>query len=356
MRTNSPHHRCGVVPPHLLTHLANNPDYGAAARASLLADARHRAHRGLLVTTPTPAPAPAKGKLDRTVYDAGHKEDLPGKEIRKEGADPADDDDVNRAYDHLGATYKLYSEVYGRDSLDGKGLPLHGTVHYGRDYLNAFWDGQQMAFGDGDSKLFGTFTKDLTVIAHELTHGVTQNTLNLDYYDQAGALNEHISDVFGVLAVQYRDQTTADKASWLIGDELFMPAIEKDGKTVALRSMKAPGTAYDNEILGKDPQPATMDGFVQTFEDNGGVHLNSGIPNHAFYLAATEIGGKAWETAGKVWYAALTDTSKHKVSQKATFKEFAAATAGQAIRLFGDGSVEARAVVSAWEKVGVTAG
>jgi Zn-dependent metalloprotease len=119
---------------------------------------------------------------------------------------------------------------------------------------------------------------------------------------------------------------------------------------VALRSMKAPGTAYDDETLGKDPQPAQMADYVDTDSDNGGVHVNSGIPNHAFYLAATTIGGHAWEKAGRIWYDTLTSK---KVPMSADFALFASMTYATAGTLFGVKSTESDAVREAWTTVGV---
>lgn len=344
--------RCGALPPHLLEHLAqsSNSTRASRAQATLHADQRHRTAR---VDTPSPTPGadenpPKPGTPNRTIYDAGNSETLPGAEVRAEGTPETDDASVTRAYDHLGATYRLFSEVYGRDSLDGQGLPLLATVHYGRDYANAFWDGTQMAFGDGDRDLFTDFTNALDVIAHELTHGLIERTARLVYFEQAGALNEHLADVFGALTEQYAAGESAEQATWLIGDGLFTPAVEG----AALRSMKAPGTAYDDDVLGKDPQPAHMDDYVDTYTDNGGVHINSGIPNRAFFLAATELGGNAWDTAGKIWYETLVSG---QVARDATFAQFAAATSGTAVRLHGDGSAEVKAVNAAWEGVGVPA-
>ncbi len=176
--------------------------------------------------------------------------------------------------------------MYQRDSLDNKGLILTGTVHYGREYQNAFWNGQQMVFGDGDGEIFNRFTIAIDVVAHELSHGVTETEAGLIYFEQSGALNESLSDVFGSLVKQYHLKQTADEADWLIGEGLLADGINGKG----LRSMSAPGTAYDDPLLGKDPQPGHMKDFIKTREDNGGVHLNSGIPNRAFYLAAKAIG------------------------------------------------------------------
>src|SRR5258705_701935 len=155
-----------------------------------------------------------------------------------------------------------------------------------------------MLYGDGDGRIFNRFTKVLDVIGHELTHGVTQYTAALDYHDQSGALNEHFSDVFGILVKQYSLKQTAKKADWLIGAGIFTQRVHG----AAIRSMKAPGTAYDDPTLGRDPQPAHMKNYVKSHDDSGGVHVNSGIPNHVFYLVATALGGNAWEVAGKIWY------------------------------------------------------
>jgi Zn-dependent metalloprotease len=251
---------------------------------------------------------------------------------------------VNNVYDAFGATFDLYS-YYGRKSIDNHNMALIGTVHYSQQYDNAFWNGQQMVFGDGDGVIFGDFTKPIDVIGHELTHGVTQHTAGLNYQDQPGALNESFSDVFGTLVKQHFLNQDVNSADWLIGAGLLAPGVNG----VALRSMKAPGTAYDDPNLGKDPQPATMSSYVQTWQDNGGVHINSGIPNHAFYLAAMGIGGFAWEKAGKIWYVALTQYMRPDTN----FAGCANATLAAAGNLFGAGSMEYNSVQSAWTQVGV---
>jgi Zn-dependent metalloprotease len=223
-------------------------------------------------------------------------------------------------------------------------MPLDGTVHYGSNYDNAFWDGSRMVFGDGDGELFIRFTVAVDVIGHELTHAVTEATAGLVYSGQSGALNESVSDVFGSLVKQRQLGQDAADADWLIGAGLFTAAVQGE----ALRSMRAPGTAYDDDVLGRDPQPGHMRDFVDTTDDNGGVHINSGIPNHAFYLAATALGGPAWEVAGQVWY----DTLVGGLAAGSDFAAFATATVAAAQSRFG--SDEAQAVRSAWDAVGVT--
>jgi Zn-dependent metalloprotease len=203
-----------------------------------------------------------------------------------------------------------------------------------------------MVFGDGDGEIFRRFTLSLSVIGHELSHGVTQFSSPLDYSGQSGALNESVSDVFGALVEQHARQQTADQASWLIGEELFTDMVEG----AALRSMKAPGTAYNDDVLGQDPQPAHMRDFVDTSDDNGGVHINSGIPNRAFYLVAESLGGYAWQRAGQIWYDTL---SSGELAPRATFVDFARATEQSASSRFGATSSELEAVERAWSSVGV---
>jgi Zn-dependent metalloprotease len=296
-------------------------------------------------------PAAADAAKQRIVYNADNTPNLPGRVLRQEGGPPIGDPAADEAYDGAGATYNLYWEIYQRNSVDGNGLRLDSTVHYDKDYQNAFWNGQQMVYGDGDEdlpldqRIFNRFTIAIDVIGHELTHGVTQYTGNLDYTNQPGALNESFSDVFGSLVKQYKLGRPAQDADWIIGQGLFTPNV----KGVGIRSMKAPGTAYDDPVLGKDPQPANMKDYVTTVEDGGGVHINSGIPNHAFYLTAMEIGGFAWVKTGKIWYVTLRD----KIQPSSNFQDAANLTYATAGELFGANSLEQQAVSKGWAGVGI---
>ena len=291
----------------------------------------------------------AAAELQRSIYDAQGKEEVEGlPRVRAEGAPATEDPAVNEAYDGFGATYAFYWEVYRRRSIDDNGMELEGVVHFGTNYDNAMWDGQRMDFGDGDGQIFKRLTLSLDVIGHELTHGVTQDTAGLHYLGESGALNESVSDVFGSLVKQYHLKQTADKADWLVGAEVLGPAIKGKG----LRSMAHPGTAYTDLLGQKDPQPDHMRHYIKTKADNGGVHLNSGIPNRAFYLLATELGGHAWEKAGKIWYETLRDSNLRPTAQ---FHAFAVITVTVAERLYGVGSAESKAVKHAWDQVGVAA-
>ncbi|GAA2984866.1 Zn-dependent metalloprotease [Microbacterium terrae] len=342
-----------IVPPYLLARIAAAQEphlarAAEAARQTLAAPREYRPERsrlrlsiedgGTLVVEATPAP-------DREISDAERREVLPGTRVRGEDDPATGDDAVDEAFDGLGATFDFLWDAFDRNSLDGVGGTLHATVHYGRDYDNAFWNGERMVFGDGDGEIFTGFTGSLTVIAHELAHGVIEDEGGLVYRDQSGALNESIADVFGVLAEQHHLGQTADQASWLVGAGIFTDQVQG----TALRSLSAPGTAYDDDVLGRDPQPAHMRDFVATRSDNGGVHINSGIPNKAFHLVATALGGHAWERAGLIWYRAITGD----LSPTADFAAFAAATLAAAAAEYGEESEEVAAVRAGWTGVGV---
>lgn len=348
-----------IVPPYLLDRIADAgadrfPLAAEAARRSLLHDAPRRALRGAPPVMPPlhdddelPTVLPdAPSMPERRISDAEGRETLPGRLVRREGEPATGDASVDDAYDGLGDTHRLFDRVFGRDSIDGEGMPLEATVHFGRRYDNAFWDGERMVFGDGDGEVFRGFTDSLSVIGHELAHGVTEHTAGLRYQGQSGALNEHVSDAFGALVEQYALGQDAGAATWLIGEGIFTDEVE--GR--ALRSMIEPGTAYDDDVLGRDPQPAHMRDYIETTDDNGGVHLNSGIPNRAFALAARELDGFAWEHVGRIWYDTLTSG---RLGRDATFAEFAADTVKSAEARFGAGSREARAVEHGWQTVGV---
>jgi Zn-dependent metalloprotease len=284
-------------------------------------------------------------RLHRTIYDAQNAESLPGRLVRVEGVKIKGGRSVTEAFDYSGDTYKYFKEVHERNSINARGMKLDSTVHYGKDYNNAFWNGEQMVYGDGDGEIFQRFTKCLDVIGHELTHGITQYEAALEYEGQPGALNESFSDVFGSLVKQYALKQTVDMADWLIGAGLFTEKVNG----VALRSMKEPGTAYNDPTIDRDPQPGHMKNFVETIGDNGGVHINSGIPNRAFYFAAQEIGGYAWEKTGRIWYITLRD----RLRENSDFQDAANMTFEVAGTLYGKANKEQRAVHNAWNKVGI---
>ena len=338
---------CFIVPPEILENIADKGTVRQKdlAYQALSASAQLRGQREAITRFAAFAPATA-GTKRRTIFDAQNGLSLPGKLVRGEKDKKNKDTTINEAYDGSGQTYDFYLKIFNRNSVDGQGMRLDSTVHYRRNFNNAFWNGQQMVYGDGDGDIFNRFTKSLDVIGHELTHGVTQFTAGLVYQDQPGALNEHISDVFGSLVKQHAKKQTAKQADWLIGEGLFTNKI----KGVALRSMKAPGTAYDDPLIGKDPQPDHMSKYVKTTQDNGGVHTNSGIPSKAFYNLAISLSGNAWTQAGRIWYVTLTE----KMGPNTEFQEFAQMTYQVAGNLYGNNGTEQQAVKAAWAGVGIT--
>jgi Zn-dependent metalloprotease len=337
---------CAFIPPYIFQNIAATGDLlqRQIAFLNLTAAAELRGERKAFSNFSSLL-AVAPGVKRRTIYDAENGMTLPGRMVRSEGEPPLDDDSVNEAYEGTGNLYDFFQRTFQRNSIDGRGMQLDSSVHYRRLFSNAFWNGQQMVFGDGDGEIFLRFTACLDIIAHEMTHGITQFESALRYTGQPGALNESLSDVFGVLAVQYQRNDRAEEADWLIGAGLFTSKING----VAIRSMKAPGTAYDDPLIGKDEQPAHMENYVETIEDNGGVHINSGIPNKAFYNLAMNLGGYAWEIAGRIWYRTIME----KLKSETGFREFAGMTNEVAESLYGKRSKEQQEVKRAWADVGI---
>jgi Zn-dependent metalloprotease len=354
-----------IVPPHMLDVLVMRGDKKIRKMAQSLLNGSKKIREArqevwpssLVVATKniaglasrfvTPALANTKPKANtpnRTIYDGDNKASLPGTAARIEGDAATGDSSVDEAYDGAGHVYDLYRQEFDRDSLDGNGMPLMATVHHRRNYNNAFWDGYQMAYGDGDGEIFRKFT-DLSVIGHEMSHGVVQYSGGLKYEGQSGALNESFADVFGVLTVQRAFKQTVEQANWLVGEDILGPDING----VALRSLKAPGTAYNDILLGQDPQPYHLDLYVTTTDDYGGVHINSGIPNHAFYLFAQYLGGYSWQEAGKIWYLAMQTLN----NPHATFVQWAEQTLKTCINLYGLGSRQTIMLRRAWKLVGL---
>ena len=238
----------------------------------------------------------AAGNAQRFVFDCKNTKQLNKNQVRKEGQADGKDVDVNYSYLNAGLVRDYYKTHLFRDSIDNHGMDLDLNVHFDKKYNNAFWNGSVMVFGDGDGKLFSHFSKGLDVIGHELTHGVVQYTCNLNQDEFPGTLNEHIADVFGTIIKQDYLKQNAQTGDWLIGDQIVLPGFP--GK--ALRSMKAPGTAYQG-----DEQPDNMKNYKPW---GGDPHLNNGIPNKAFYLVAagdSTIKGIDTAAAGMLWYGAL---------------------------------------------------
>ncbi|GGB10864.1 peptidase M4 family protein [Macrococcus hajekii] len=229
------------------------------------------------------------------------------------------------AHYYADQVYDYYKNVHGRDSYDGRGADIYSVVHYGYNYNNAFWNGEAMFYGDGDGRTFSSLSGANDVIAHELTHAVTEYTAGLVYENQPGALNESFSDVFGYFV----------DPDFLMGEDVYTPGVSGD----ALRSMSNP-EQYDQPSHMRDFQylPNTEQG------DNGGVHINSGIPNKAFYNTVTVMDKSKAE---KIYYRALT----YYLTPNASFSDAKAALVQSAQDLYG--SADANIVANAWNNVGV---
>ena len=357
---------CNAVPSYILDAIVKNgnEDQRKIALTAIYTNEKFRTMRemagtqvagmrlsSLLISSPA--------EKDRTIYDAKNKPTI-GRIVRHEGDPETDDIAVNEAYDYSGITYDFFKEVFGRNSIDNAGLALNSTVHFREDenepYLNASWADGRMWYGDGAPNIFNRFTIDLAIIGHELSHGVTQYEGGLLYRKDTGAINEHFSDVFGILVKQYNNKESAEDSNWLIGEGLWTDNIV-NGK--ALRSLKEPGTAYGPDpLVEKDPQPAHMRDYVDFGDcidprecDSGGVHINSGILNKAFYNTAIEIDGNAWEAPGQIWYASLVNLPNNP--NNTTFEDLAHTTYAEAGKLYGPDSKEQKAVFKGWEDVGI---
>lgn len=326
-----------AIPWYLLDRIAEHGDRGEREAAlETLAKGEPPPSR-----RPDPVAGRRIGDLERRVFDAGNvAEVVTAKPVRREGDPVVGDDAVDDIYEALGAVHTFFWEVFRRDSIDDEGLPLTAVVHYGHNFANMFWSGTELIVGDGDGHVFLRFSRSLEVVAHELCHALQ----GLVYVGQSGALNESFCDILGSLVKQYALRQRVEEADWLMGTEILPPSVTG----AALRSLKAPGTAYDDDLLGRDPQPAHMNDYVNTANDNGGVHINSGIPNRAFYIAATTLGGFAWDYCGRIWYEAAQGRY-----EDVTFSEFADNTLASAARLYGNASAEVEAVRSGWSTVGV---
>ncbi|KAG9256921.1 uncharacterized protein F5Z01DRAFT_493474 [Emericellopsis atlantica] len=348
--------RRSIIPDTLLRHLAHSSHLDDEGRARAKRDLDHltqvlqgvgTAHTSEQVPLADGQKNEVKDRASRAVYDAENNFDeyeLPGKLVRSEGEPNTGDEAVDEAYKNIGTVLDLYKEHFNWMSIDNESADVISTVHFGENYENAFWDPErrQMVFGDGDEFL-NNFTGCIDVIGHELTHAVTEHTAPLNYWGMSGALNEHISDVFGIMVKQKVQNETAADADWLIGEDCIMPG----AKGTALRSMKAPGTAYNDARFGKDPQVGHMKSWYIMADDNGGVHIFSGIPNKAFQLAAVSLGGYSWEKAGQIWWKTM---NSGRIPPNCTFRQFADVT----IEVAEDFGRDAPAKVKkAWAAVGV---
>ncbi|MGH3726625.1 MAG: M4 family metallopeptidase [Mycobacterium sp.] len=342
---------CFIIPRDVLLRLADDDNIADSSRTALAAtaaaesawrilrDAHSEATQaGLLARSDAFAVAKALAVApDTPVFDCKHTTSLPGLPV----STPASSTDATakRAYEETAAVADFYRECFGRNSVDDAGMTLVSSIHYDVDYSNAFWNGSQMTYGDGDGDIFVDFTTSNDVIGHELTHGVTQYTAGLLYENEAGGLNESMSDVFGSMFRQWRAEQTVDQADWLIGKDIMGPRAISKGYT-CLRDLADPGARHC-----LSPQPF----LYRDYRPGSDPHESSGIPNHAFYLAATKHGSYSWEAVGSVWYQALTSPKARKNMKMKAFanltREISAAST--------DGGAAHTAIDDAWTAVGL---
>lgn len=281
---------CTIVPPHILEELAKR---GNTNCKKTLNDTHRILQKRNTVLNNLLTQEKAKGTGDRYIYDSLNQYKQRVELVRKENETEVEDAIVNEVYEMSGFVRDYFKTTFDLNSIDDDGMDIVSNIRYGKNYNNAFWDGDEMTYGEGDGIEFKDFNKAIDVIAHELMHGVTQFLANLEYKAQPGALNEHFSDVFGTIVKQKYFKQDVTCADWLIGDLIVTDKFP--GK--AIRSMKAPGTASDF-----DNQPDHMDNYYSGSADNQGVHINSGIPNKAFYLTALEIG---IDDCALIWFETL---------------------------------------------------
>ena len=247
-------------------------------------------------------------------------------------------------------TWDYFKAVHGRDGIWDDGRGSYNRVHYGNGYVNAFWDGTKMTYGDGDGTNFGPLVS-LDVAGHEMTHGITENSADLTYSGESGGLNEATSDIFGTL-VEFHAANAEDPADYLIGEEFDL----RDG--VGFRRMDRPSS-----------DGSSLDCW-STDAKNVDVHYSSGIGNHFFYLlaegsGAKTIGGVAHssttcdgssvtgigrDAAAAIWYRALTVY----MTSSTSYAGARTATIDAARDLYGAGSVQQAAVAAAWSAVSVS--
>jgi Zn-dependent metalloprotease len=273
-----------------------------------------------------------------TVFDCTHGQTLPGAQL----PDPGNSTDATakRAFVETSSVAAFYSQVFGRNSIDGAGMAMISSIHYGNDYNNAFWNGSQMTYGDGDGAIFIDFTNGNDVIGHELTHGVTQHSLQLNYSNEAGGLNESLSDCFGSMFRQWEAKQNVNQADWLIGKDIMGPDALQKGLT-CLRDMANPAAKH---CLA--PQPTKYSQYTPGMDP----HESSGIPNLAFYTVAMAVGGNSWDKVGQIWYKSMTGFGP---SPNMKMKAFADRTRAVAAQLNPGDTAVAGAVDAGWKKVGL---
>jgi Zn-dependent metalloprotease len=295
---------CHFIPPHMSKKVAETD---SSFSSGIKVDSTLRAARQGAIAVSGPI----------RVYSASGRTVIPGALVQ----------DEDEAAERVRGSSLLIQQLLGTEEFPD------GVVHYGQGYANAFFNGSYLVFGEGDGEIFGDFTKAFDIMTHELGHAFVAQGPRLVYSGESGALNEHLADMFGVAAQQWVKQ---DQHDWRIGEEILLDGVS------AVRHMLHPGTAYDNDVLGKDPQPGHIDQYKKIRADNGGVHINSGIPNRAFALLCEKTGEPSWGRPLAMWRRAMED-----LGPRSTFRQLATATWTHS------GGLNP-AVKEAWAEVGIS--
>lgn len=290
--------------------------------------------------------------LSRTTYDAANGESLPGA-LAIRDAQTSDDAVIQAAHDNASEVYDYYRDTFGRDSYDGRGAPLVSSVHFRRDYNNAFWlDAyKQMVYGDGDGARFRPLAFALDVVGHELTHAVTSSTARFVYAEESGALDESFADVFGVMI-----SNDGEIVDWQMGEGVYTPFQDGD----ALRDLADPTRFGQPDHMNEIRRLAPGELPDPNKNDNGYVHGNSGIPNKAAYLIVAggthhglRIDGVGRAKGEQIYYSALTQYLSSATRSRWTFKQARYALLNACRQLYGDQGAEYATVKNAWAAVGV---
>lgn len=306
---------CFIIPPHLEDQ-----------RTKDVSEEVRRRRKGALIFKNSIARKPHKLNLDdQDIFSAQHTMRLPGWKVAdtEQEADQNKNKQVDNCWDNTKAVLAYYKDVLNFDlksKLDGQ---VVSTIDFGDEYNNAFFNGDQMVYGNGDNVMFENFSNDISVICHELGHGVVDHTTPLEYAGMSGALNESYADIFAICFMHYSAKKSFDQLTdkdWMIGEKCTVGG-------GALRSFTDTPARSPDSPLGPDTDPRTMANFYAGDDDEGGVHINSGIINHVFYLFCKAVGGNTWETPLKLWFSVL---SEKLIKNDCTFSEFCQAVYSKA--------------------------
>ncbi|WP_082233925.1 M4 family metallopeptidase [Halobacillus massiliensis] len=318
----------GVLGEHRNLHISHKNDRNSKGTEFYLYDTTHNGLEGIMT------------------YDMKNQFSGSAELYKNNSASFKDDYDRPAVDAHYNSeeVYDYYLEEHGRNSIDDEGMAIMSVVHFGEDYNNAFWNGSYMTYGDGDGEFMVPLSAGLDVAAHEMTHGVTTHTANLRYRNQSGALNEAFSDIFGALV---------DDEDWEVGEDIMGEDAKSSGRT-SLRSLSDPSkypvnAAYVPYGDGSGMYPSHMDEYydLPLNLDNGGVHINSSIINHAAYITGEQIGK---EKLGQIYYRALNEY----LTPNSDFSHAREVLIQSAVDIYGEGSEEAKATEDGLNQVGIT--